>query len=99
MSIDQILLDFFGHREENYQKRQVLVEAQEAPTGVFLLKSGVVRQYSITENGDEVTLNIFKPLSFFPMNWVLNNTNSFFFEAMTDVTVGVAPKSEFLKFI
>jgi CRP/FNR family transcriptional regulator len=60
--------------------------------GVFYLEKGLVRQYTITVKGEELTVNIYKPPSFFPMMWAINGTqNSFYFEAMEDSTLWRAP--------
>jgi CRP-like cAMP-binding protein len=56
--------------------------------------------YSISSQGEELSINIYKPTSFFPMAWVLNDTIShFYFETVTPVTIYRAPKEEFLVFL
>jgi CRP/FNR family transcriptional regulator, cyclic AMP receptor protein len=91
---------FQQYKSSNYKKREILIRAADEPVGVFYLSAGLVRQYAITSSGDELTINIFKPGSFFPMGWVFNDSISpHFFEASTSVTVWVAPKKDFLGFI
>jgi len=93
--------DFFAQFQHKiYKKREILVRAEESPAGVFYLKSGSVKQYFISKNGEEVILNIFKASSFFPMSWAINHTsNLYFFEALTDVEVWCAPQEKVIKFI
>lgn len=91
---------FVDYKIKKYKKREILISPDQEPKGLFYLKEGSVRQYTVSQTGEELTINIFKPISFFPMGWVLNNTTpSHYFEAMIPVTVQVAPKEEFLKFI
>lgn len=88
------------YKTRKYKKGEILIRCDDEPGGLFFLKEGVVRQYIISFNGEEVTLNIFKPLSFFPMSWAIDNSsNTYYFEAMNAVTVVIALKQDFLKFI
>lgn len=101
VSVKQKLDDFFKvHKNQKYRKGEILVRADDDPSGIFYLIDGVVRRYSISSAGEELTINIFKPISFFPMSWAINNTPSqHYFEAMTNVEVWRAPKEDVLKFI
>lgn len=66
--------------------------------GVFYVKSGFIRQYLISRNGKELTVNILKPETYFPMIWALNNVvNIYFYESLTDVTLLKAPREEVIK--
>lgn len=83
-----------------YKKGEVLINADEDPPGIFYLKSGTVRQYSLSRKGDEQTLTIYKPFSFFPLMWAINNTrNTFYFEALKDIEAWKAPRDETIKFL
>jgi CRP/FNR family transcriptional regulator, cyclic AMP receptor protein len=56
--------------------------------------------YLISRNGDEIVLNLFKPVAFFPMSWGINDSkNPYYFEAMDAVTVRRASKDQVLEFI
>lgn len=92
---------FFGkYTQVKGKKGDIFIHAEEEPAGIFYLKKGLVRQYTVTAKGEELTVNIFKPPSFFPMMWAVNNTeNLFYFEAMDDVELWRAPKDQVLDFI
>lgn len=91
---------FAGHRPQTYTPKEILIRADEEPSGVFYLKNGVVKMYAISSQGEEVIINTFRPVSFFPMNWVLNDSIShYYFEAVTEVKIIKAPKDQFLKFL
>lgn len=92
---------FFSHyKKQTYRKKEILIRADENPLGVYYIKSGLVKAYTLSKKGDETILNILKPNSFFPMPWVINDTkNSYYFEAMTAVEVWRAPKEKVLSFV
>ncbi len=99
--VRQKLDQFFSNfRAQKYKKGEVLIEADKAPEAIFYLTEGVVRRYSISPQGEELNLNLFKPISFFPMSWVLNDSiPRHYFEALTPCLVRKAPKKEVLKFL
>lgn len=88
----------FATRE--YKKGEMLIRADDDPQGIFCLKKGYVRQYTISKSGFELTLHILKPITYFPMVWAVNGTpNVYFFEALTPVEVGRAPRDQVVNFI
>lgn len=99
--IREKLENFFNkYRKVSYGAKEILIRADCEPEGVFFLTEGVVRMYAVSASGEEVVINVFKPVSFFPMGWVLNDNKShFYFEAINDVKVIKAPKDEFLRFL
>lgn len=91
---------FTRYKKQTYKKGEILVRADDDPAGVFYLTDGYVRMYLITGKGDEIVLNIFKPISFFPMSWAINNTkNIYYYEALTEVTLWRAPKEDTIAFL
>lgn len=91
---------FTQFKHQQYKKGEILIRADDEPSGIFYLKSGVVRQYSISKDGEEQTLNLYKPISFFPLMWAINNThNTYYFEAITEVEIFKAPKDEVIAFL
>jgi len=87
-------------KSRDYKKGEMLIRADDDPQGIFCLTKGYVRQYTISKAGTELTLHILKPLSYFPMVWAINGTpNVYYFEALTEVEVGRAPKDQVVEFI
>ena len=83
-----------------FTKKEGIINAEEQPRGVYYLKSGYVRMYTITQEGYELTLNIFKPGTFFPLTWAIADIdNVYFYEALTDSEINLAPKDKSLTFI
>jgi len=95
------LNSFFSQfKKQTYKKGEILVRADENPSGIFYLKEGQVKVYTISEKGEEIILNIYKPGAFFPMTWALNNTqNTYFYEALTSLVLWKGPREEVVTFI
>lgn len=84
----------------SYKKGEMLIRADDDPQGIFCLTKGYVRQYTISATGSELSLHILKPISYFPMVWAINGTpNIYYFEALTPVEVGRAPRDQVVNFI
>lgn len=103
--MDQLIINkldsfFTQYKHQKFKKGEILIRADDEPPGIYYLKSGTVRQYTISRDGEEQTLNIYKPISFFPMMWAIHPiTNNYYFEATTDIEVWRAPKEDIVVFI
>ncbi len=100
-SVKKKLELFFSQYEyHTCKKGEILIHANSLPSGIFYLAKGTVKQYSISSDGVEQILTIYKPMSFFPMMWAINNTKiSNYFEALNEVEVWKAPKDAVVTFI
>ena len=85
--IREKLTEFFADSDERtYHKGDIVTFANQDPEGVFFLVEGIVEQYDVTPEGNKVIVNIFKPMSFFPMSWAINKVpNMYFFAALTTI--------------
>jgi CRP/FNR family transcriptional regulator len=85
---------------KKYKKGQIIIEPGTKLTGVYYLKSGFVRFFIISKEGKELTFNIFKPGSYFPMTWALTGSeNIYFYECLTDAEITKAPKEDVIAFL
>jgi CRP-like cAMP-binding protein len=85
---------------KRFEKGQILIHSGDQPNSIFYLVSGKVKQYDLTDRGDEMVLNVYKPPAFFPMSHAVNDVpNDYFFEADSDVEIRKAPIAEALRFI
>lgn len=99
-SKEKIITFFKSYKKKEYRTKERIINADESINSIYFLEKGLVKQYTITREGEEITLHIFKPFSYFPIMLVLsNNPNSYFFEAVQDTTVYVAPTKDVLEFI
>lgn len=99
--VNNKIQEFFNKYERTfYVKGSYLKNPGKKPKGVFLLSKGVVRCFSVSKEGSELSLNVFKPVSFFPVGWAINNfSDPYAYEAITDVEVFVAPRDKFEAFL
>lgn len=100
LPIEKLNAFFANYKQIVYKKDEMIISEDEEPAGVYFLKVGFVKMGSIFTNGGELTLNIFKPGSFFPMMWAIGEIkNSYFCQAMSEVKVYRAPKADVIKFV
>lgn len=92
---------FFSKYDKlTFPKGTVFLRADQPAPGIFYIKKGLIKQYVISDKGDVLTINIFRPGSFFLMMWAINNTaNSFFFEALEDAEVFRSPLKDTREFV
>lgn len=91
---------FQSSRVSSYKRRTLIFQPNDLATTVFYIKSGYVRVYRISEDGEELTLTILKPKDFFPLSYGMNKTaNSYYLEAITPLEVWKAPQDQFVDFI
>lgn len=93
--------EFFSRfKTQKYKKGEILIRAGDDLSSIFYLKVGRVKKYAISKKGDELIVNIFKPISFFPMSHVMNQLpNNYFYEAMEELELIKAPMAEVEKFV
>jgi CRP-like cAMP-binding protein len=97
----KVFEDFFAQFQlRQYKQGETLIRADDDPQGIFCLTNGYVRQYIISTTGTELTLQILQPISYFPMVWAFNDTpNTYYYEALTPIEIGRAPRDQVLEFI
>ncbi len=95
------LFNFYSQfKTVSFKKGDIILSPGEVPPGVYFLKRGYTRLYSVSQEGEELTMIIYKPNDFFPFMWTINQTpNIYFLEALTNAELGIAPRKEFLQFL
>lgn len=70
-------------------KGETIIHGFDGPQGVYLIKEGFVKAYTITKAGQENLLLIHDKGEFIPLIWALDgvHTEGLFYQAMSDVTV------------
>jgi CRP-like cAMP-binding protein len=73
----------------------------EIPRYVMIVRSGVVRAYTITSGGEERTVSLHGEGDILPLSWVLGTTSDslFYFEAVTDCRVLQVSRSAFTDYL
>jgi len=93
---ESIVAHFSDGHLMNFSKDEVIIQGFEEPEGVYLIKSGFVKAYSISRDGLRNLLLIHKAGEFIPLPWALDgaHTTGLFYEAMTDVELLRASKAK-----
>ncbi|MDQ3099004.1 MAG: Crp/Fnr family transcriptional regulator [bacterium] len=101
-SLTSILDTFFDrHKLVRFKRGQVLIRPSDELKSILYLKTGLVKMYALSEDGDEITLHLFMPPSFFPIMMALlgKNDNAYYYEAIEDSEGRLAPKEEVLQWL
>ena len=90
---------FFGkYPTRSYLKGEVIIQQGAVPSFGYVVRSGVVKVYSIDNSGTErpVVFDIHHEM--FPIGWIFGRINeaAYFYEAFTDVTVSQIDRDELL---
>lgn len=97
---EQIEAYFAGYEARKYHARQILIFPGDPVLSVYHLVSGQVRQYDISDQGDQVVVNIFQPPAFFPMSLAVNqNANRYFFETIDQAVIRRVPAKDVVKWL
>jgi len=84
----------------HYKKRDIIQQAHDTTSSVFYIKSGYLRVYRISEQGEELTVTILKPGDFFPLTYGISMTsNPYYLEAITSLELWKAQQELFLAFV
>ena len=98
--VDSLTSFCSGYKEFGYKKGDIVIRGDDEPTGVYLIKSGIVKMSSMSEEGDELSVNIFKPGTFFPMAWAISDIdNHYNYQTITSSRLIRVPKEEFIAFL
>ena len=93
---ESIVAHFSDGLSMKFAKEEIIIQGYEEPEGVYLIKSGFVKAYSISPGGQHNLLLIHKAGEFIPLPWALDggHATGLFYEAMTDVTALRASKDK-----
>lgn len=74
---------------EHFSKGETIIDGSRAPQGVYLIKEGFVKAFTITKAGQENLLLIHDKGEFIPLIWALDGEHpeGLYYQAMSDVTV------------
>ena len=83
-----------------YRKRETILRADDTPQGVYYIKKGYVRVYSVSAEGQELTLFILQPNDFFPVRWSITyHPIRYSYETLTPTEVWRSPRELFVSFL
>lgn len=85
----------------SYSKGETILRFGDFAQGVYFLKSGYAKLNSVSQDGKELTMVIYKPGEFFPVVWTFfgQKPSIYSYEAITDSQILRAPREKFIEFI
>lgn len=90
------------HPTKVYKKGDIIIFQGEAPRHAYVIKSGIVKAYNLSVNGDEKPVGFYGELVTFPDAWVYGKLPNaiYYFEAFTpEVELYCVDRDELAKFI
>ena len=96
----ETIIKFFSQFKTHVIKKgRTFLRAGDTPRGVYFIKKGYARIYSVSSGGKELTLVIYEPGEFFPVVWTFTSRPSiYYYEALSDLEISIAPRLQFVKF-
>ena len=81
----------------HFSKKSTILFQGEVPSNVMLLRSGIIKVYGITADGDQPTVTLLTAGDIFPMSWVFGKSPIciYYFEAATECTVWAVDKADY----
>ncbi len=97
---EQLTKEFFAtYPMRNYGKGELLLRPGDDGV-VQYIESGLVVQYDISERGEKLAVNTYKPGTFLYLPNILGQSDiTFFFEASIATVTRRAPRADFTKFL
>ncbi len=85
----------------SYSKGEIILLQEEEPSHISIIKSGIVKSYSISDDGDERQMAFDTEGEIFPIGWVFGaiEKTQYFYEAFSDCEVYMVKRTDFLKHI
>lgn len=87
---------------KTFKKGEIIIFQGEAPRSGYVVKSGTVKAYNLSVNGDEKPVSFYSVDSIFPSAWVYGKIPSavYYFEAFTpEVSLYIIPREEYVAFM
>lgn len=90
------------HHTHTFKKGEIIIFQGEAPRSAYVVKSGIVKAYNLSVNGDEKPVAFYFQDAAFPGPWLYGKIASaiYYYEAFTDeVTVYVVDRDEYVNYL
>lgn len=91
---ESIIAHFSDGLTLNFVKGETIINGLDEPKGVYLIKEGFVKAFSVSKEGYDNLLLVHEAGEFIPWPWALDgaHTTGLFYEALTNVTAIQASK-------
>ncbi len=93
---ESIIAHFSDGKLMHFRREETIINGVDEPEGVYLIKKGFVKAYSVSQTGHCNLLLIHEAGEFIPLPWALDgaHTTGLYYEAMDDVTILRASKDK-----
>jgi len=96
----RLVKEFLKGRSLQFRNRELILRASEEPQGVYYIESGLVKVYSISDQGEENIHIIYRPGEIFPLSWIFTGLyRNVFYESLGPSRVYRLLKEKFLELI
>lgn len=92
---------FSKYPVRNYKKGQLLIFQGEVPRVGYILKSGIIKEYDISKQGNEQTIWLINTYEVFPFPWIIGATTtaSYYYETASDCELYIIEKASYQELI
>jgi CRP/FNR family transcriptional regulator len=89
------------HRLQSFEKGEIILLKDVVPAHAHIVKSGIVKTYSINENGDEQAVSYDSRGDVLPIGWVFKKIDktTYFYKAFTDCELYLVPREEYVNYL
>ncbi len=86
---------------KRYDKGQIILCEGMVPTCCYIIRSGFVKTYEITADGDEKPISFDTKNDLFPVAWAFDRSDkaNFYHQAYTDCEIYQVPREDFLQYV
>jgi CRP-like cAMP-binding protein len=89
------------YRTKRFKKGELILVQGEVPECAFVVKSGIVKTYNLTQSGEEKPIGFDTEGDLFPIAWVFSKAQStmYYYEAFTDCELHCVPLEDYREFL
>jgi CRP-like cAMP-binding protein len=86
--------------KKSFRAGDMIFYQGEVPRGVYVVKTGIVKAYTISQNGEERIVDFNADGETLAISWVFGNTTStiYYYQALTDCEVYTIPKQHYTEY-
>jgi CRP-like cAMP-binding protein len=89
------------YHARRFQKGEIVIVQGEIPDCVYMIKSGIIKTYNLTSQGEEKPLTFDVSEEVFPVGWIFGHLkwSQYYYEAFTDCELYCIPRDEYLAYL
>lgn len=90
-----------NHPSKVFKKGETILLKDDVPKEMHIIESGLVKVYTITDNGDERLVTFNRDEEDFPVGFSLGivDRSQYFYEAFTTCIIRLVPRNEYLRYL